>query len=442
MMRFIFITIQIIFILIIVIFLTSNEFVVSFEINDLIYSISSSYFFIFIFLVFIMIFIIQSFYFKSKFRFSKFKISQKFKLKERGYSSFVKGMLALANKDFKKAATESNIAEKYLDNDTSLVLLLKSEIYKIDKKYSELNNIYEEMIKHESTKNLGFRGLMEHYLRSQDYHHAFIYAEKLFSNNPYVEKIYDTLVNILIKTNNWQQLLNISERALSKKIIDKNISNINKSIAYYEISKIKQYSDINESINFIKKSLKLRKFFPPYVRLYLILLIQNSEFNLAKKYFKKMWLENPHPELKDITSFLAKELKIKKSDLVKYIISSNQNNYESQVMLIENYIFENNWEDARKQIQSLLNAKPKKEVCLLMAKIEEGESGDIQKANAWSLRAKSGLEKEIWVCFISKQMQKEWSSISESGHFNSLEWRHPVMLEQLSDKNYFSKYEN
>ena len=29
-------------------------------------------------------------------------------------------------------------------------------------------------------KNLGFRGLMEQYLRSHDYHHAFIYAERSY----------------------------------------------------------------------------------------------------------------------------------------------------------------------------------------------------------------------------------------------------------------------
>ena len=442
MVRFIFIAIQIIFILIVVLFLTSNEFIISFEINDFIYSISSSYFFVFLLLVFILIFLTQSLYFKSKFRFSKFKISQKIKLKEKGYNSFVSGMLALANKDFKKAISESNKISKLLDNNSSLSLLLKSEIYKIDKRHSELNEIYEKMIGHESMKNLGFRGLMEQYLRSQDYHHAFIYAEKLFNSNPNVEKIYDTLVNILIKTNNWQQLLITTEKSLSKKIIEKNVSNINKSIAYYEIAKIKQFSDVEESISCIKKSLKLRQFFPPYVKLYLELLIQNNDFNFAKKYFKKIWSEYPHPELKNITSFLAKELKIKKTDLVKYLISSNQKNYQSQIMLIENLIFENNWDEARKYIQILLDVKPKKEVCLLMAKIEEGESGDIQKVSSWTLRAKNGLENKMWVCFISKKAQKEWSSVSEGGYFNSLEWKQPVMIEQLTNDNKLLNYEN
>ena len=438
MLRFIFFCLQIILVLIVVLFFSSNEFIVSFEISDFIYSISSSYFFIFLILIFVTIFLIQSLYFKSKFKLSKFQNSKKIKFKENGYNSFVNGMLALANKDFKKAIAESNKVSKFLKKDTSLSLLLKSEVYKIEKKYSELNNIYEEMIKIESTKNLGFRGLMEQYLRAQDYHHAFIYAEKLFNNNPYVEKIYDTLVSILVKTNNWQQLLNITERALLKKIINKDIANINKSIAYYEIAKIKRFGALKESIIYIKKSLKLRQFFSPYIKLYLELLIQSNDLSYAKKYFKKIWSENPHPDLKIINNNLANDLKIKKSDLTKYVISSNYKNYESQIMLIESFIFENNWVDARKNIQNLLDVEPKKEVCLLMAKIEEGDTGDIQKINSWSLRAKNGIESRMWICIISKKSYKAWSSVSEEGYFNSLEWKQPAIIEQPNENKYLN----
>ena len=62
--------------------------------------------------------------------------------------------------------------------------------------------------------------------------------------------------------------------------------------------------------------------------------------NFAKKFFKKVWSEKPHPEFKSLVDLLAAELKIKKSDLAKYLITSNLNNYESQIMLIENLILE------------------------------------------------------------------------------------------------------
>ena len=40
------------------------------------------------------------------------------------------------------------------------------------------------MLKNPNTNLLGLRGLMEQNLRSEDYHHASIYGEKLFQLNP------------------------------------------------------------------------------------------------------------------------------------------------------------------------------------------------------------------------------------------------------------------
>ena len=97
---------------------------------------------------------------------------------------------------------------------------------------------------------------------------------------------------------------------------------------------------------------------------------------------------------------------------------------------------------ARNYIKELLDVEPKKEVCLLMAKIEEGDSGNIQKINSWTLRAKNGAEKNVWLCMISNKSQNEWSSVSRGGYFNSLEWKQPYMLSEFKDTDLALKYEN
>ena len=88
---------------------------------------------------------------------------------------------------------------------------------------------------------------MEQSLKQQDYHHAFIYGEKLFSLNPKIEKLYETLLNVIAKTKNWNQLINITDKAYSNRIIKKEEANENKSIALFEIAKIKMKSDDKEA---------------------------------------------------------------------------------------------------------------------------------------------------------------------------------------------------
>ena len=431
MFRILSITVQTSIILILVLAVFNNSFIISFEIKDFIYSVSSTYIFIPLLIFFVLIFLLQTFYFKTKFSFSKFIAIKKLQNKEKGYNAFVSGMIALANKDYKRAILESKKISNHLDDNPSLALLLKSEIFKVEKKYDELSLVYEDMSKNKHTENLGYRGMMEQYLRAQDYHHAFIYGERLFNNNPFIEKIYDTLVSIIAKTNNWQQLLIISDRAFSKKIIDKKVYEENKSIGFFEIAKIKQLSEIEESLKYMQKALKLRKNFPPYIKLYINLLIQNKNYNLAKKSIKKAWNELPHAEYKESILSLAAHLEIEMSELVKYIAGTSYKNEESIILMVEALIESKKWDDARNQIKDLLDVRPKKEVCLLMAKIEEGDSGDVQKINAWTQRAKDGAANNIWICTISKKSQQTWSSVSEAGYFNSLEWRQPIMLDSL-----------
>lgn len=431
MFRILSITVQTSIILILVLVVFNNSFIISFEIKDFIYSVSSTYIFIPLLIFFVLIFLLQTFYFKTKFSFSKFIAIKKLQNKEKGYNAFVSGIIALANKDYKRAILESKKISNHLDDNPSLALLLKSEIFKVEKKYDELSVVYENMSKNKHTENLGYRGMMEQYLRAQDYHHAFIYGERLFNNNPFIEKIYDTLVSIIAKTNNWQQLLIISDRAFSKKIIDKKVYEENKSIGFFEIAKIKQLSEIEESLKYMQKALKFRKNFPPYIKLYINLLIQNKNYNLAKKSIKKAWNELPHAEYKESMLSLAAHLEIEMSELVKYIAGASYKNEESIILMVEAFVESKKWDDARNQIKDLLDVRPKKEVCLLMAKIEEGDSGDVQKINAWTQRAKDGAANNIWICTISKKSQQTWSSVSEAGYFNSLEWRQPIMLDSL-----------
>ena len=63
-------------------------------------------------------------------------------------------MVALANKDFKKAVVETKKVTKHFKNE-SLGLLLKSETLKIEKKYDELSDVYEAMLKNTHTNLLG-----------------------------------------------------------------------------------------------------------------------------------------------------------------------------------------------------------------------------------------------------------------------------------------------
>ncbi len=431
MLKFILILIQLIILLSITFFLVSNSFNVSFDIGDLTYNFSSNLLFITLVIFILIIISINFLYFKTKFVFQKFSYVKKITKTQKGYDFFVEAMIALLNKDNKNASISAKKMKGLLKEDTSLNLLLQSEILKIEKKNDQLNEVYDLMIKNIKTKTLGYRGLMEQSLKDQDYHHAFIYGEKLFSLNPKIEKLYETLINIIAKTRNWNQLTIITDKAYVNRIIKKEEAYENKSIALYEIAKIKMKSDTKEAIKLIEKAISFKGNFSPYIKLYLEILFLINNTNKISKVLKKYWNEIPTQLLRSSITDVLKQNKVNDIGFIKNIIAKNKNNEESKKLLIDFAIYLSDWTTARENIKGLIGSNPSREICLFMSEIELGEFNDIQKSEGWKIRANNAGLDNYWVCKLTNNAQKNWSALSESGHFNSLEWIQPKMLSVL-----------
>ena len=431
MIKFIIISIQFILLLIALSLILSNPFVVSFDISDLKYSLGSNLFIGIFFSLIILIYLLIFIYLKSRLSLNNYFIKKKYKRIERGYNYFVDAMISLANKDNKNASIYHKKMKNFLTDDQSLSLLLKTEVLKIENKNDELSGVYEDMLKNKKTKTLGYRGLMELNLNNQDYHHAFLYGEKLFLLNPHIDKLYQTLTHIAAKTKNWSKLIWLSELAYSKKIIKKEFFHENISIAYYEIAKIKSDSDLKDANKNIIKSLELRKNFVPYIKLHLEILAKMNNISLLKKIIKKYWYYAPSPSLRNILVKIFIKNNLDNLDFIYQVIKNNFDNEESKKMLVFFAIKNEKWKIARDNIAGLIGSEPTREICLFMADIEIGENNDKQKSDAWIMRSQNAISENIWICNITNQTQETWNSLSDSGYFNSLVLDKPKMLSKF-----------
>ena len=429
MFRLLYFVINLVLLLIIISFIFSNPFIISLDIGNFKYSFSSIIFSIVALLILITFYFFTYIFFKSRFSINNFFIKNKYKRLEKGHLHFVDAMIAISNKDNRNAIKFHKKMINYIKDDPSLSLLVKSEVYKMERKYSELVDVYEMMIKSKKMEALGYRGLMEHNLNNHDYHHAFLYGEKLFSLSPSIEKLYETLVYIAAKTKNWNQIISISEKAYSQKIININTFNENNSVAYYEIAKIKFSSNFKEANKNITKALNLKKNFSPYIKLHLELIADSNNQSLLKKMIKKYWYLNPDQTLRLIITDIIRNNNLGDLNFINQIIKSNTNNEESRKMLIYFAIKNQNWQIARNKITGLIGSNPSREVCLFMADIELGENNDKQKSDSWIMRSEGTFSENTWICKFTNQSQQDWNSLSDSGYFNSLVLSNSKMIE-------------
>ena len=432
MYKFLIFSFQLFLLIIILTFIFTNPFIISLDIGNYKYSFSSNIFSAIILIFILSIYLSLYLFFRSRFFLNNYFLKNKYKKLEKGYFYFVDAMIAIANKDNRKATNSHRKMISYLKDDRSLSLLLKSEVYKIERNYDELSKVYEKMLNSKKTEALGYRGLMEQNLKNQDYHHAFLYGEKLFNINPSIEKLYETLVFIIAKTKNWNQLVLITDKAFSKKIINKEIRNENKSIGYFEIANIKFESDPKEAIKYINKALELKKNFPPFIKLHLELISNSNNISLLKKLIKKYWLMNPTSLVRLIITQIIIDKKLGNLIFINQIIKNNYEAEESKKFLIFFAIKNQEWAIARENISGLIGSKPTREICLFMSDIELGENNDKQKSDSWILRSENSLIENTWVCKISNQTQDDWTSLSNSGYFNSLVLNNVKMLDRNS----------
>ena len=429
MYRFTLFVLQLLLLIILLTFIFTNPFTISLDIGNLKYTFSSNLFSVllisFIFLLYLVFYLL----FRSRLSFSKYLLKSKYKKIEKGYLHFVDAMIAIANKDNKTAIKSHKKMNIFLKNDQSLSLLLRSEVLKIENKYPELKNVYNDMIKSKKTETLGYRGLMEQNLKDHDYHHAFLYGERLFSLNPNIEKLYETLIFIAAKTKNWKQLIYISDKAYSKKIIGRELLNENKSIAFYEIAKINLSGNLKEATKNIKKALELRDNFPPYIQLYLELIEQSNNLAMLKKIIKKYWYTCPTHSVRSIITKIILRNNLDNLIFINHIIKNNRDREESKKLLIYFAIHNKKWSLARETIKGLIGPSPTSEICIFMADIELGENNDKQLSDSWIMRSENAADySNTWVCKITNQTQDQWNSLSDSGYFNSLVFNSPKMI--------------
>ena len=123
-------------------------------------------------------------------------------------------------------------------------------------------------------------------------------------------------------------------------------------------------------------------------------------------------------------------------NFINQIIKNNINNDESKKMLIFFSIKKLDWKLAREKIVGLIGSNPSREICLFMAEIELGQNNDKQKSDSWIMRSEGSINKNLWVCSITNKSQEEWSSLSDSGYFNSLVLSNSKMIKNNNNYEY------
>ncbi len=155
------------------------------------------------------------------------------------------------------------------------------------------------------------------------------------------------------------------------------------------------------------------------------LLGEAGELRRASRIVEKAWLANPHPDLADTYAHLRPgDSARERLARVQTLAPKAPGQIESALAVARAALDAQEFAVAREAIKPLLK-EPTQRVAMLMAEIEQRESGDEGRAREWMARALRAPRDPDWTAdgFVSDR----WMPVSPvSGRLDAFQWKVPL----------------
>jgi HemY protein len=173
-------------------------------------------------------------------------------------------------------------------------------------------------------------------------------------------------------------------------------------------------------------ALKLQGDFVPAALIAGRVYANRGESRRAMSLLRRVWRATSHPDVATLyASAVPGASATERLKRIRELIDSPPPNKPSALVLARASIDAFEWSPARNALANYSVSNPSQAVCLLMAEIEEGQSGDAGKAREWVNRAVRAPRDPVWTA--DGITAEEWEPLSPvTGRLDAFEWRVPT----------------
>ena len=343
----------------------------------------------------------------------------------RGYKALSRGMIAAGAGDARLARHASKEAHKLL-RDEPLALLLDAQAAQLSGDRKAATKAFETMTERPDTELLGLRGLYIEAQRAGDEETARACIERAAARAPGLAWAAGALLEIQTREGDWEAALATVERNAEHRLIDKKAAKRLRAVLLTAQAMAREDADPERALAL---ALEAHKLAPELVPAAVIAARQSSatgNTRQATRIVEKTWRLSPHPDLATIYAHArpgdSGRDRLKRA---KALLDKMPNNVEGRIGVAVAAIDARDWAEARAALKPLAAAQPTQRVCLLMADIAEGETGDAGKVREWLARAVRAPRDPAWTA--DGYVSETWAPVSPiSGHLDAFEWKVPV----------------
>jgi len=340
----------------------------------------------------------------------------------RGYQAISRGLIAIGAGDLKAARRLSAEARRYAAAEP-LALLLAAQTAQLAGNRPAAEVAFRKMADHGETRLLGLHGLFVEAQRRSDHAAARAVAEEAVRANPAAGWATQAVLDFRCAEHDWAGALAALDSNMKSGLIDK--PTFRRSRAVLLTARALSDADREQARADVLEAVKLAPALVPAAALAGRLLAEAGDTRKAARVLEAAWRANPHPDLAETYAHVRPGDSARdRLARVQSLARQSAGDPEGPLAVARAAIDAREFPTARAVLGSLATA-PTQRVAMMMAEIEEGDTGDIGRAREWTARAVRAARDPAWTA--DGIVSHKWLPVSPAtGRLDAFQWKVPV----------------
>jgi HemY protein len=345
--------------------------------------------------------------------------------RDRGYRALSRGMIAVGSGDYRLAQGEAAEATRLIPNEP-MVMLLGAQAAQLEGRSDAARAAFTRMLADPSTRLLGLRGLYIEASRAGESEAARQYAAEAHRLRPGIPWAGTAMMEALSASRDWQGALAVLDAGSAGRLRDKGESRRLRAVLLTARALEAEDGEPEKARTAALEAHRIAPELVPAAAVAARLSARLGDLKRAAKVIETAWKANPHPELASAYLYLRSgDSALDRLKRARFLEGSKPYHAEGAVAVARAAIDARELALARQELAKALRQAPTERVCLMMAELEEVESGDAGRVREWLGRAVRAPRDAAWTA--DGVVLEHWQPVSPvTGRLDAVEWRVPV----------------
>ncbi len=347
--------------------------------------------------------------------------------RDRGYQALSTGMIAAGSGDSALARRKKQEAMKLLSSDQEpLIHLLDAQASLLEGDHAAARTKFEAMLKDPELKLLGLRGLYLEAERVGETEAARHYARQAVEQAPQLGWASNAALETMAMDGQWDAALALVDRQKATRLVDRDYANRRKAVLLTAKAIDTLDADPTGARNAAVEANRIAPDLIPAAIVAARAMFRLGDLKKASKLLEAAWKKQPQVEIADayVHARLGDSV-LDRLTRAKKLAAIRQNNAESSLVVARSALEAGDFALARREAESAVRLEAREGAFLLLADIEEQETGDEGRVRQWLQRAVRAPRDPAWVA--DGVVAERWAPVSPvTGRLDAFEWRAPV----------------